>query len=106
MLYFNASSESKGHGNKSEKENAKWDKSNSVSTSSQKLLSCAEDDKVKSSAFVLSGKSQLNKEEQSRVENFSALEANTEICNNVDNKGNDSDDDESYIDDDIEMMVD
>ena len=49
-------------------------------------------------------KSELKNEEQSQLEYISALEANTEGCDNIGNEDNDDSDDESDVDDYLRMM--
>ena len=103
ILPVNASSELKS-GNVMFKE-TKGDDSGAFSSSSL-MLSCVEQEEGgESLSFALSRNSELEKEEQSQLECFSALEANTEGCDNVVNKDNhDSADDESYVDDYLKMM--
>ena len=69
------------------------------------MLSCVEQEEAdKSLSFTLTQNSELKNDEQSLLEYFSALEANTEGCDNVYNEDNDDSDNKSYVDDYLIMM--
>ena len=85
------------------KDMIKGEDSNAVNSSSL-MLSCVEQEEADEPLFFpLSQNSELEKGDQSQLEYFSALEVNTEGCDNVEDEDNNSDD-ESYVDDYFRMM--
>ena len=102
MPHINKFSESKGKKSAMSKE-MKGEDSNALSSSSL-MLSCVEQEEADESlSFALTRNSELENE-QSQLEYFSALEANTEGFDNVGNEDNDDGDNESYVDDYLRMM--
>ena len=103
ILPVNASSELKSGKVVMFKE-IKGEDSNAV-TSSTLMLSCVEQEEADEPlSFGLSQRnSELEKGDQSQLEYFSALEVNTDGCDNVNDEDNDSDN-ETYVDDYLKMM--
>ena len=84
----------------------KGDNNSNALILSSLMLSCDEQEEANEEllSFALTQNSELKNEEQSQMENFSALEANVEGCDNIGNEDNDDSDNESYVDDYLRMM--
>ena len=105
ILPVNASSELKSRRKVVIFKENKGEYSNAAAPSSL-MISCVEEQEEADGplSFELSQNSELGNGEQSQLEYFSALEVNTEGCDNVDDEDDKYIDDESYVDDYLRMM--